>query len=189
MDGRRFKNFFQEWRFFQSLSSLACKLKDKPFVQRPDCLLLTFPWRLLISLWLGKQIRQLITWPIQFDIIFCKWLALRSKSTIWNLEHALLQGLSFYARAGLNLRNKINYMRAISAQIFLLSGKFRELEAQFPTDPMQEIMTFNDSMNSQTMSELGSTHTNAWWASMVQIQYLQLMEKKKKGGGGVGAVH
>lgn len=185
MDGRSFKNFFQEWRFFQSLSSLACKQRQA-LVQRPDCLLLTFPWRLLISPWLGKQIRQLITWPIQFDIIFCKWLALRSKSTIWNLEHALLQGLSFYARSGLNLRNKINYMRAISAQIFLLSGKFRELEAPFPTDPMQEIITFNDSMNSQTMSELGSTHTNAWWASMVQIQYLQLMEKK---GGGGGAVH
>lgn len=100
-------------------------------------------------------------WPIQFDIIFCKWLALRSKSTIWNLEHALLEGLSFYARSGLSLRNKINYMRAISVQIFLFSGKFRELEAPFPTDPMQEIMTLNDSMNSQTMSELGLTHTNA----------------------------
>ena len=77
-------------------------------------------------------------------------------------------------------------MRAISAQIFLFSGKFRELEAPFPTDPMQEIMTFNDSMNSQTMSELGLTHTNAWWASMVQILYLQLMKKKKAGGGGGG---
>lgn len=72
-------------------------------------------------------------------------------------------------------------MRAISAQIFLFSGKFRELETPFPTDPMQEIMTFNDSMNSQTMSELGLTHTNAWWASMVQMQYLQLTGKKKAG--------
>ena len=86
-----------------------------------------------------------------------------------HLEHALLQGLSFYARSGLNLRNKINCMRTISAQIFLFSGKFRELEAPFPTDPMQEIMTVSDSVNSQTMSELGLTHTNAWWASMAQF--------------------
>lgn len=88
------------------------------------------------------------------------------KIQISHLEHALLQGLSFYARSGLNWRNKINCMWTISAQIFLFSGKSRDLEAPFPTDPMQEIMTVNDSVNLQTMSELGLTHTNAWWASM-----------------------
>lgn len=45
--------------------------------------------QVLISPWLGKQVWLLNTWPIQFDIILCKWLALRSKSAIWSPGHTL----------------------------------------------------------------------------------------------------
>ena len=42
-DARRFKNFFQEGRFFQSPSSLACNLKDNSLFRAPTAYFLHFP--------------------------------------------------------------------------------------------------------------------------------------------------
>lgn len=75
-------------------------------------------------------------------------------------------------------------MSALSAPISLFSGKFKELEGPFPTDPMQEIVTVSDRMNSQTVSELGLTRTNEWGASMVPNSIAAIYEKKRPSGKG-----
>lgn len=46
---------------------------------------------------------------------------------------------------------KGNCVSAISAQIFLFSGKFRELEAPSLIDPMQKIVTVSDGVNLLTV--------------------------------------
>lgn len=43
-------------------------------------------------------------------------------------------------------------MSVISAQIFLFSGKFKELEAPFPTDPRQEMVTVDERVNAQCLN-------------------------------------
>lgn len=80
------------------------------------------------------------------------------------------------------LEKKINGVSAISAQIFLFSGKFRELEAPFPTDPMQEIVTGSDRMNSQTISALRLTHANAWWGQYGPNSIAAIYVKKEMSG-------
>lgn len=91
--------------------------------------------QVLISPRLGKQVWHLITWLVQFDIILCQWLSLRSKLAIWNPEHALLEDLSFFAGPGLNLRSQINCMSAISAQIFSLFWKIQRIGGTIPHWP------------------------------------------------------
>lgn len=107
----------------------------------------------------GQTSMALMDMPVQGDAIIYRWLAVRSRPAIWNLEHAPPIEPVLLCQTWPELEKHGQPCECYFSPDFPLLWKIQGTgDTMFPTNPRQDALTASNRVNSHTMSEPGFTH-------------------------------